>query len=75
MPRSSTDGLDSIRTLVSQAPRHLAADGWLVLEIGADQAERVRELLSSHGYRDVEIRRDLAGRDRIALGRAPTVAH
>ena len=69
------DGLDSIRTLVSQAPRHLAADGWLVLEIGADQAERVRELLSSHGYRDVEIRRDLAGRDRIALGRAPTVAH
>ncbi len=68
------DGLDAIRTLVAQAPRHLAVDGWLVLEIGADQGGRVRGLLSEDGYRDVEIRRDLAGHDRIALGRAPSAA-
>lgn len=65
------DGLDAIRHLVGGAPRHLADDGWLVLEIGADQGGQVGCLLDDADYRDVEIRADLAGRDRIALGRRP----
>jgi release factor glutamine methyltransferase len=63
------DGLDAIRELVAGAPDHLADDGWLVVEIGADQGAAVRDLLVAAGYRDVEIRPDLAGRDRIAVGR------
>lgn len=63
------DGLDDIRRLVSAAPAHLAPGGWLVLEIGAGQGPAVRELFESAGYREVEIRPDLAGHDRIALGR------
>jgi len=63
------DGLDDIRRLVSEAPAHLAPGGWLVLEIGADQGPAVRELFESAGYREVETRPDLAGHDRIALGR------
>lgn len=65
------DGLDAVRHLVAEAPARLVADGWLVLEIGADQGPAVRALLESAGYDDVEIRADLAGRDRIALGRRP----
>lgn len=61
------DGLDAIRVLVGGAREHLAGDGWLVIEIGADQGRAVRALLSDSGYREVEIRRDLTGRDRIAL--------
>jgi release factor glutamine methyltransferase len=65
------DGLDDIRHLVSGAPTHLVPGGWLVLEIGADQGPAVYELFRAAGYADVEIRPDLAGHDRIALGRTP----
>ncbi len=64
------DGLDAYRTIVPGARAHLADDGWLVLEIGADQGDAVRSLLVDAGYESVEIRPDLAGRDRIALGRS-----
>ena len=55
------DGLDAIRRLVADAPGWLRPGGWLILEIGADQGPAVAELLADHGYRDVEIRPDLAG--------------
>jgi release factor glutamine methyltransferase len=64
------DGLDAIRHLVSGAPTHLVPGGWLVLEIGADQGPAVYELFRAAGYAAVEIRPDLAGHDRIALGRS-----
>lgn len=66
------DGLDALRRLVADAPGHLAEDGWLVLEIGADQGRAVRDLLAAAGYRDVELRPDLAGHDRVAIGRRPS---
>jgi release factor glutamine methyltransferase len=71
---AGADGLDDVRLLVAGAPGHLAPDGWLVLEIGADQGRAVRRLLDDSDYRDVEVRPDLAGRDRIALGRRPPAA-
>lgn len=63
------DGLDDIRRIVAGAPAHLVANGMLVLEIGADQGDVVRQLLVDGGFRDVEIRPDLAGHDRIASAR------
>lgn len=68
---AGADGLDDIRTLIAGAPDRLAADGHLVLEIGADQGGAVRDLLVTHGYRDAAIHPDLAGRDRVAVGRRP----
>lgn len=65
------DGLDAHRVLIPGAVEHLVADGWLVLEIGADQGDAVRGLCERHGYGHVEVRRDLAGRDRVVIaGRA-----
>lgn len=66
------DGLADVRVLAAGAPEWLAPGGWLVLEIGHDQGNAVADLLTAIGYRDVEIRPDLAGRDRIAVGRRPT---
>ena len=63
------DGLDDIRHLVSGTSAHLSPGGWLVLEIGADQGPAVRDLFETGGYTEIEIRPDLAGHDRIALGR------
>jgi release factor glutamine methyltransferase len=61
------DGLDAIREIVRDAPDHVAEGGWLVLEIGADQGEAVRALLAQSGFEHIEIRKDIAGHDRIAV--------
>ena len=68
---AGADGLDAIRRLVADAPRWIRPGGWLVLEIGADQGPAVEELLRTSGFADVEIRPDLAGRDRVAVARRP----
>ncbi|MBD9423714.1 peptide chain release factor N(5)-glutamine methyltransferase [Pseudomonas sp. PDM15] len=65
---AGADGLDDIRQIIDQAPRHLEAGGWLLLEHGYDQAEAVRGLLSAAGFAAVESRRDLGGHERISLG-------
>ncbi len=63
------DGLDAVRVIAQGALEWLAPGGRLVLEIGARQGKVVAELLHSVGLTDVEVRADLAGRDRIAVAR------
>ena len=65
------DGLDDIRTLVTQAPSHLQPGGWLLLEHGHDQAPAVQDLLRQAGFADVSSRTDLAGIARCTGGRWP----
>ncbi|WP_409318813.1 peptide chain release factor N(5)-glutamine methyltransferase [Pseudomonas sp. KCJK9016] len=65
------DGLDDIRLIIAQAPAHLEAGGWLMLEHGYDQAEAVRDLLLTQGFEEVHSRTDLGGHQRISLGRLP----
>lgn len=63
------DGLDAYRVLVPGARDHLTHGGWLVLEIGADQGTAVPAMCEASGYRDVDVRRDHAGRDRVVIAR------
>lgn len=65
------DGLACVRDIVTGAPMRLVPGGWLVLEIGEALGPAVDALLRGSGFVDVEIRRDSAGRDRIAIGRHP----
>lgn len=64
---AGADGLDAVRAIAEGALEWLAPGGRLVLEIGARQGNAVAELLTSAGLTDVEVRTDLAGRDRIAV--------
>ena len=66
---SGTDGLDAIREIVRQAPRHLAPGGWLLLEHGIGQDENVRALLSADGFESVTTWPDLAGIPRVSGGK------
>jgi release factor glutamine methyltransferase len=66
-----SDGLDVISKLVPQAFNNLKPGGWLFMEIGEDQGERVKTLLQNHGFEQVDIRKDLAGHDRMACGGKP----
>jgi release factor glutamine methyltransferase len=68
---AGNDGLDAYRVIVPGARHHLVAGGWLVLEIGTDQGDAVRAMCWEAGYPDVDVRRDLAGHDRVVVARVP----
>jgi release factor glutamine methyltransferase len=61
-------GTDVHRRLAEDAPGWLRAGGWLVMEIGDEQAEEVRDLLAGR-FESVDVLPDLAGRDRVVRGR------
>ncbi len=65
---SGADGLEAIRMIVADAPRHLHTGGWLLLEHGWDQGDAVRALLEGAGFADVATATDLEARDRVTLG-------
>jgi len=61
------DGLDAVRALAEQlATRERVA--LVALEIGAGQAQAVRELIRAAGFPDVRAERDLAGIERVIVG-------
>lgn len=62
-------GLEIIVELLEQVRMWLAPGGWLVMEIGETQGQRVKRLLEVIGYEDVTITEDLAGRDRVVEAR------
>lgn len=66
---SGADGLDAIRAIAGDAPRCLAAGGWLLLEHGIAQGAAVRALLEAAGFDEVATAQDLERRDRVTLGR------
>jgi release factor glutamine methyltransferase len=64
------DGLDVVRTIIGTTPDRMRPGGTLLLEIGADQAQAVRDLAAASGrFEPVRIRPDLAGRPRVVVAR------
>ena len=74
-PQSALDsgpsGMELIEELAVQARGVLVPGGMLFLEFGYDQGDAVSQCLESTGYRDIRIRQDLAGLDRIAIATNP----
>jgi release factor glutamine methyltransferase len=67
------DGLAVIERIVAVAQPLLRPGGWLLLEVGAGQAPRVRELLErAGGWEPEALRRDLAGIERVVAARRAT---
>ncbi len=67
---SGADGLDAIRALLAElGPGGALRAGAVALEIGAGQGEAVAALVRDAGFGDVVVRRDLAGLDRVVVGR------
>lgn len=63
------DGLDCYRALACQAPVLLADRGWLLVEVGYDQAEAVSDLFAAAGLTENFVRDDYAGTPRVVGGR------
>lgn len=63
------DGLHFYRRIAAEAGKYLRDGAYLMLEIGWDQGEAVSTLLEAAGYREVEVKKDLSGNDRVVRGR------
>jgi len=62
------DGLDIIKKIIADASRHLKPTGTLMLEIGNEQGNAVRELLNTARYFGaVKIEKDYSNLDRLAV--------
>ncbi|MCD1620547.1 peptide chain release factor N(5)-glutamine methyltransferase [Salipiger manganoxidans] len=67
------DGLSAYRVLAAGAPRHLAAGGALMVEIGPLQGDAVAGLFAAAGLCDIAVLADLDGRSRVVSGRLQAV--
>ena len=65
---ASDNGLSDLRAVIEGASTWLKKSGWLVLEIGYQQGADVLAMMSASGFVGAEIKQDLSGRDRIAVG-------
>lgn len=61
------DGLDIYRRLAAQSAEFLRPEGYLMVEIGFDQAASVAALMQQAGYR-TDLSHDLAGHPRVLIG-------
>jgi release factor glutamine methyltransferase len=68
------DGFDAYRALIPECARHLhryaeQKTGALAVEVGEGQASAVAGLMRGSGFGEIETRRDLAGIERVVIGR------
>ncbi len=63
------DGLDVLRQVMTALPGSGIEAPAIGLEIGFDQGEAVSALVAEAGYSRTEVRQDLAGIDRLVVGR------
>ena len=61
----SKDGLLFYRKLAEESGRYLVPGGSLLFEIGYDQGGAVSQLLDQAGFKDIHVKKDLAGLDRV----------
>lgn len=65
---SGEDGLEDIRQIVRQAKTCLKSGGWLLVEHGYDQSERVRALFAAAGFEQISAHQDFGGHERAVMG-------
>lgn len=68
---SGADGLDLIRRFIPAAWSRLKPGGWLVLEIGHDQASQVAQILQTSSFTAIDVKTDLSGVARFPFARRP----
>lgn len=62
------DGMDYYKRIVVESRKYLKDGALLILEIGYDQGERVKNLFEENGFDKIEVLKDIQGLDRVVLG-------
>ena len=65
---AENDGLYFYYEICQKALDYLADFGYLLFEIGYKQGKNVAEIMTSSGFKNVEVIKDLAGLDRVVVG-------
>jgi len=63
------DGLTIIKRLIESMPSKLASNSLVALEVGQGQAQRVAGFLARQNFRDIAIKKDYQGIERILTAR------
>ena len=63
-------GLEALEAIVGEAPAWLAGRSTLVAEIAPHQSAAAKSLALSAGFRDVAVRNDLTGRERVLVAKS-----
>ena len=71
----TADGLYFYRRISGEAGEYLKPGGILAFEIGYNQGGPVRLMLQDAGYTEIRVVKDLAGLDRVVLGRKKQEEH
>lgn len=58
-------GIEFYEKIAKEAPKYLNKGGYLLFELGINQAQAVREFLDQSGFSNIETQKDLAGIERI----------
>jgi len=66
---SGSDGLFHITKLIRQSKLALKHKGYILLEIGYDQAKAVSNILKTNGFGNIEVKKDLEGFDRVIIAK------
>lgn len=61
-------GLKDIRILIENAPNHLYESGFLLLEHGFNQKNKIASILKNAGFKEIHCYQDYQGLDRISQG-------
>ena len=62
------DGLYFYKNIIKLAPQFLNKDGYLAVEIGYNQKEKVENIFKDSGFKNISIKKDLSNIDRIIYG-------
>ena len=63
--RGGDDGLMAYKQIIRRAPAFLKTDGYLIVEIGFDQALAVSQIFEDNRFQSISVHQDLAGQDRV----------
>ena len=63
------DGLSIVNRIVLESPNHLKSGGFLLMEIGIGQAEKVNEMFDNAVWQSIEIAPDFQGIPRLVCSR------
>ena len=69
--RSGPSGDEAVEQVIGGASRWLRPGGALVLEVASHRAQQSAQMAARTGFVDVRVERDLAGLERVMIGRLP----
>ena len=63
------DGFNAYKTIIPNLAKFLNPDGLVVLETGASQGIKVKNMMNAAGFIDAKIVKDLSGKDRLVAAK------